>query len=99
MAHDLGARRLSLSRVLLIPVLEMTPETDVPGIWPYGVSWRWMIPGSIKDQPTDYGTIMTMKRSEADIDAQQLIIAPSGEVWARGENSYTRAWRDFIKLG
>ena len=74
----------------------MTPSTDVPDAWPMGVSWEWIIPGRIKDQPCEYGTIMTMRFG---IDAQQLLISPSGETWSRGSDSATQTWGAFIKLG
>lgn len=77
-------------------MVDTTPSSDVPTAWLMGVSWGWLTPGRIKDQPCKYGTIMTMRR---DIDAQQLLIAPSGETWSRGSSSATQTWGAFIKLG
>ena len=86
----------SLSQLLQIPMVDTTPSSDVPTAWLMGVSWGWLTPGRIKDQPCEYGAIMTMRR---DIDAQQLLIAPSGETWSRGSSSATQTWGAFIKLG
>ena len=77
-------------------MVDTTPSSDVPAAWPTGVSWGWLTPGKVKGQPCEYGTIMTMRQ---DIDAQQLLIAPSGETWSRGSSSKTLTWNDFIKLG
>ena len=90
--------RDSVSRILDVPNVGITSESDTRDAWPVGVSWRWIGGwGKLADQPAIYGSVMTVRRSGGG-DAQQLFLATTGDAWARSANASTGAWGTFKKL-
>ena len=88
----------SVSRILDVPNVDITSESDTRDAWPVGVSWRWIGGwGKLADQPAIYGSVMTVRRSGGG-DAQQLFLATTGDAWARSASASTGAWGTFKKL-